>query len=333
MQHTFFNMPRPLSIKEIAKRIDSPDPCKNINIFDASPLHTAEENHISFFHNTKYVENLKTTKATAVLIEKQYAHLVPPHCVPLFTNKPYRDFAIILSLLYPRQKSRGTISPLASIHTKSKIGNNVTIGPFVVIEENAVIGNNSIIGPHTFIGTNVIIGKNAFIEDHVSIKYAIIQNDVFIKAGARVGQAGFGFHMDKNGHFDVPQLGCVRIGNNVHIGANTTIDRGSQSDTIIHDGVRIDNLVQIAHNVEIGENCVLVAQVGIAGSTKLGKFVVAAGQVGIAGHLNIGNFVKIAGQSGVTRNINDYEAVGGTPAHDVRDWHRQTIALKKLIKR
>jgi UDP-3-O-[3-hydroxymyristoyl] glucosamine N-acyltransferase len=333
MRHQFFGKPTPLSLNEIARKLGINQSLKEMQITDASPLGNALETHISFFHNSKYMDELKHTKASAILIEKQYAEYVPNGCTALFTNKPYRDFGLVLSLFYPKKESTGIISPLAAIDKTAQIGRNVTIGPFVVIEENAKVGDNSVIEAHTYIGRNVEIGNNAFVETHVTINHAIIQDEVFIKSGARIGQPGFGFHMDKNGHFDVPQLGCVRIGNNVHIGANTTIDRGSQSDTIIHDGVRIDNLVQIAHNVEVGENCVLVAQVGIAGSTKLGKFVIAAGQVGIAGHLNIGNFVKIAGQSGVTRHVTDHETVGGTPAQDVTDWHRQTIALKKLIKR
>lgn len=333
MRHNFFGNPAPLLLSDIAHKLHMPEPLKEIYISDVFPLSSALENHISFFHNSKYIDELKNTKASAVLIEKQYENYVPQGCIPLFTQKPYRDFGLVLSLFYPKKESSGIISPLASIDKTAQIGCNVTVGPFVVIEENVKIGDNTIIEAHTYIGKNAQIGKNALIEDHVSIKYAIIEDNVFIKSGARIGQPGFGFHMDKSGHFDVPQLGCVRIGNNVHIGANTTIDRGSQFDTIIHNGVRIDNLVQIAHNVEIGENSVLVAQVGIAGSTKLGKFVIVAGQVGIAGHLNIGNFVKIAGQSGVTRHVNDHETLGGTPAQDVTDWHRQTIALKKLIKR
>jgi UDP-3-O-[3-hydroxymyristoyl] glucosamine N-acyltransferase len=201
-----------------------------------------------------------------------------------------------------------------------------------VIEDGVVLGKNCFVGPNTVIEQGCSIGNNAVIESNVTISHAIIGDDVFIKPGARIGQPGFGFYMDEQGHFDVPQLGRVLIGNHVHIGANTTIDRGSQADTLIGNGVRIDNLVQIAHNVEVGDNSVLVAQVGVAGSTKLGRFVIAAGQVGIAGHLTVEDGVKIAAQSGLMRNVGKGETVAGSPAVPVRDWHRQTIALQKLAK-
>ena len=226
-----------------------------------------------------------------------------------------------------------TISDFSFIEPTAKIGNNCTISAFAVIEADVVIGDSCFIGPHCIIQKGTILGNNCHLEAHVVIGYAVVGNQVYIKPGARIGQPGFGFHMDEKGHFDIPQLGRVLIGDHVHIGANTTIDRGSFADTIIGKGVRIDNLVQIAHNVEVGDNSVLVAQVGIAGSTKLGKFVIAAGQVGIAGHLNIGNGVKIAAQSGLMRDVVDRETIAGSPAVPVRDWHKQTIALQRLTKR
>ena len=171
------------------------------------------------------------------------------------------------------------------------------------------------------------------LESHVTITNTIAGDRLYVKPGARIGQPGFGFHMDERGHFDIPQIGCVRIGNDVQIGANTTIDRGSQHDTIIGNFCRIDNLAQIAHNVELGDGCVIVSQVGIAGSTKLGKFVIAGGQVGIAGHLNIGDGVKIAAQSGIMRDVAPGETISGSPAVPIREWHRQTIAIQRLTKK
>jgi UDP-3-O-[3-hydroxymyristoyl] glucosamine N-acyltransferase len=255
---------------------------------------------------------------------------LPSTSIGLIVSHPYRAFGQITSLLYPQAFFHSEISPQSSIHPTAKIGRNCSIGAFTVIEENVIVGDNCFIGPNCVIQRGVTLGNNCYLEASITVGYALIGDNAYIKPGARIGQPGFGFHMDEKGHFDVPQLGRVLIGNNVQIGANTTLDRGSFSDTKIGHGVRIDNLVQIAHNVEIGDNSVLVAQVGIAGSTKLGKFVIAAGQVGIAGHLKIGNGVRIAAQSGLMKNVKDKETVAGSPAIPVREWHKQTIILKRL---
>lgn len=300
--------------------------------FTTGTLEQATPETISFFHNAKYLNDLKQTQAGVCLVTKEFAQYVPSHTVGLISEKPYRDFAKICAAFYPRYNTFEGISPTAYVCPTATLGENCTLAPGVVIGQDVVLGNNCFVGPNTVIEQACVIGDDAVIESNVTISHTIMGNKVFVKPGAKIGQPGFGFHMDALGHFDVPQLGCVVIGNNVHIGANTTIDRGSQTDTIIGHGVRIDNLVQIAHNVEIGDNSVLVAQVGVAGSTKLGRFVIAAGQVGIAGHLTVGDGVKIAAQSGLMRNVEQGETVAGSPAVPVRDWHRQTIALQKMAK-
>jgi UDP-3-O-[3-hydroxymyristoyl] glucosamine N-acyltransferase len=297
-----------------------------------SSLEQAKPNTVSFFHNAKYLNDLKQTQAGVCLVAKEFAEHVPSHTVALISEKPYRDFAKICAAFYPRHNTYQGIFPTAYISPTATLGENCTLAPGVVIGQDVILGHNCFVGPNTVIEQACVIGDHAVIESNVTISHTVMGNNVFIKPGAKIGQPGFGFHMDALGHFDVPQLGCVIIGNNVHIGANTTIDRGSQTDTIIGNGVRIDNLVQIAHNVEIGDNSVLVAQVGVAGSTKLGRFVIAAGQVGIAGHLTVGDGVKIAAQSGLMRNVDQGETVAGSPAVSVRDWHRQTIALQKMAK-
>jgi UDP-3-O-[3-hydroxymyristoyl] glucosamine N-acyltransferase len=224
-----------------------------------------------------------------------------------------------------------SIHPTAVIDESATIGDNCHIGSYVVIGRNAVIGSKTKIESHVSIGDHVHIGCDGFIGQSVTITNATIGDKVFIKPGTCIGQQGFGFHMDEQGHFDVPQLGMVEIGNDVQIGSNVCIDRGSLSNTVICDGTRIDNLVQIAHNVYIGAMSVIVAQAGIAGSTRLGRFVVLAGQVGLAGHLNIGDYVKVAAQSGLMRDVAAGETVAGSPAMPVRDWHKQTILLQRLI--
>lgn len=333
MRSSFFSPVQTLTVLDIATCLDAQfQGGADAIIEGVAPLSIAQKTDISFLHNVRYLGDLEKTQAGAVLIEEKYCDKVPDCVVKIICTSPYRAFGKIAQMLYPLEKSSGEISPLAFIDPSAKIGKNVTIEPFVVVKKGACIGNNCILKAHTVVGENVIVGDDALIFEHVTLSTCIIGKSAYIKSGARIGQSGFGFHMDERGHFDIPQLGCVRIGDDVQIGSNVTIDRGSQFDTIIGHGVRIDNLVQIAHNVEVGDHSVLVAQVGIAGSTKLGKFVVVAGQVGIAGHLSVGNFVKIAAQSGVMRNVEDNAVVAGSPAIHAPDWHRQTIALKNLVK-
>ncbi|MBP9753345.1 MAG: UDP-3-O-(3-hydroxymyristoyl)glucosamine N-acyltransferase [Proteobacteria bacterium] len=334
MNHHFLKTPKSLSVEAIAKQIGATiigDSSVVIN--DIASLSSANAGDLTFLHNSKYLSSAETTLASAIIVEEKYAHKVNHSCVRLVVESPYRAFGKAALLFYPKETSKNTISPLASINEDVTLGENITIEAFVVIKKGAKIGNNSIIKAHTVIGENVVIGNNTTIEPHVTLDYCFIGDNVYIKPGARIGQPGFGFHMDEKGHFDIPQLGCVIIEDDVHLGANTTVDRGSQSNTIIKKGTRIDNLVQIAHNVEVGEKCVLAAQVGIAGSTKLGRFVIAGGQVGIIGHLNIGDYSKLSVRSLITRSIRENDTVAGYPAVPIQDFHRQTIALKNLIQK
>ncbi|MGV8947747.1 MAG: UDP-3-O-(3-hydroxymyristoyl)glucosamine N-acyltransferase [Candidatus Paracaedibacter sp.] len=302
-------------------------------IADVSPLHKANSGHISCLHNPKYLDQFKKTKASACLVSADYARYAPKGVAVLISSKPYRAYGQVAALFYPPLQRGSTVSPLAAVHSSAKIGKNCYIGPFAVIEENTIVGDGCSIEANTVIGPGVELGEGCLISANVTISHALLGKRIVIKPGARIGQKGFGFHMDESGHLNIPQLGRVIIGDDVEVGANTTIDRGAEADTVIGCGTRIDNLVQIAHNVQLGENCVLVAQSGVAGSTQLGRFVVVAGQVGIAGHLNIGDGVKIAAQSGVMRDIAKGETVAGYPCVAVRNWHRQTVALKKLVEK
>lgn len=332
----FFNKHGPFALNDLAKatNVTLAQPNQgHLMIHDVTPLQDAGSGHLTFYHNTKYRDALARSAATACLIHPDHAASAPPHMALLLTSKPYRAYAHILGLFYTDPEPDTQISPLASIHPSAIVGENVSVGPFCVIRENVLIGANTVIGSHTVIERGVIIGNHCTLAAHVTISHATIGNHVLIKTGARIGQKGFGFDMDDAGHISVPQIGQVVIGDHVEIGANTTIDRGSAHNTIIGAGTRIDNLVQIAHNVVLGEQCVIVAQVGIAGSTKLGRFVIAAGQAGIAGHLEIGDFARIAAQSGLMKNVDARQTVAGCPAIPVRDWHKQTIALAKLIKK
>lgn len=297
---------------------------------DVATLHNAESQDVSFFHNKKYLEEFKNSKAGLVFCLPEFVKDAPPSMIALATPSPYRAYAQIASTFYPDlerslfQEERESISP------KAKIAPDVVIEPGAVIGPGALIGEGTCIGANAVIGAGVEIGKKCLIGAQCTVSHALLGNEVVLYPGVRIGQAGFGFFMDEKGHVTVPQLGRVIIGDRVEVGANATIDRGALEDTVIGPASRIDNLVQIAHNVRIGKGCVIVAQVGISGSTTLGDFVIAAGQAGLTGHLQIGDRVTIAAQSGVMRNVAAGETIAGSPAVPVKQWHRQSIALAKL---
>lgn len=329
----FFQKSSPIAIETLAKIIDAKVEINGALVTDVGPVDTLREGIIGCYHNTKYKSSLAQAKQGFCILKEEDRHLLGEGIIGLFSPTPYRAFGKAALYFYPNPISSGKISALADIHPSAEIGKNCQIDAFVIIKANAKIGENSIIRSHCVVGSHVQIGCDSVLEHRVTITNTIAGDRLYIKPGACIGQPGFGFHMDEKGHFDIPQVGCVRIGNDVQIGANTTIDRGSQHDTVIGNFCRIDNLVQIAHNVELGDGCVIVAQVGIAGSSRLGKFVIAAGQVGIAGHLSIGDGAKIAAQSGLMRDVSAGETIAGSPAIPIREWHKQTIALQRLLKK
>lgn len=332
----FFRNSGPYSLADIAQacqgEIHNCATPQTVLVHDVRPLNVATSQDLACYHNSKYLKDLKNTSAIACLIQADDVHQAPNHLPLLVVPRPYRAYAQILEHFYnqsPKQ-SESSIASTAIIDSSAKIGKNCRISDYVIIRKNVEIGDNCHIAPHTVIEPGVVMGQNCDVGPHVSISHTLMGNHITIKAGARLGQKGFGFDMDDRGHVTVPQLGRVLIEDYVEIGANTTIDRGSNADTQIGKGCRIDNLVQIAHNVILGDHCVLVAQVGIAGSTQLGKFVIAAGQVGIAGHLKIGNQVKIAAKSGLMRDVEDGQTVAGIPAVPVREHFRQVSYLSKV---
>lgn len=315
----FFKNMGPFTLNDLAKKINATIVNDTTNgsliINDVSSLQSARAGCLTHFHNTKYSDELLNTKASVCIIESKHASKAPDNLTLLIHPKPYRAYGLIANMFYGQDAKQPGISPLAHIEPSAKIGTGTYIGPF------------------TYIGDGVEIGENCQIDSHVTITNSIIANHVRIKTGAKIGQKGFGFHMDEEGPLNIPQLGRVIIHDYVEIGANTTIDRGSEPDTIIGQGTRIDNLVQIGHNVQIGKNCIIIAQVGIAGSTKLGNGVVVAGQAGLAGHLNIGDRVQIAAQSGIMRDIEKGQTVAGSPCVPAIIWHKQNVVLKKLATR
>ena len=332
----FFIKNNSLTLKQITDLTDAKilqEVDFSTEVVDIAPLELANEKELSFFINNKYRASFENSKAGFCFVADKFVKIAPSSMVLLVHPNPYKAYAMVANLFYPPENINNTISSNAIISSSAQIGKNCQIGNFVVIEDGVIIGDNSIIDHNTVIKKNVIIGRNAKIASNVTISHSIIGDNVMIHPGCRIGQDGFGFASDHTGHLKVPQLGIVRIGNFVEIGANTTIDRGSAHDTEVADMSQIDNLVQLGHNVKIGKACVIVAQVGIAGSTKIGDFSVLGGQVGVAGHLKIGSQVQVAAQSGVAQDIEDKQIMGGSPAISIRKWHRQNFCLQQLVNK
>ncbi len=300
---------------------------------DVASLEEGKSAHISFFDNVKYKDPLKSTKAGACFISPDFIDLCPKGTLPLLTKTPYKAYALTAQIFYPYAKPAPSISAHAVIESTAKIGKNVTIDSGVIIKAHAIIGEDTWIESNAVIGGNVEIGARCRIGMNATISHTLMKDDVCIYTGARIGQDGFGFAVDLTGHVKVPQLGRVLIEDHCEIGANTTIDRGAGPDTIIGQGTWVDNLVQIAHNVQIGKGCIIVSQVGISGSTHIGDFSVIAGQVGIAGHLKIGSNVQIAAQSGVMKDVPEGQTYMGSPAKPIRENMKQIAYLNKITRK
>lgn len=303
-----------------------------LTLSDVAPLDRAGAAHISFFDNPKYIEQFAQSQAAACFVKPKYAEQAPTAMTLLLTEDPYRCYALVAQHFYPRKIPVAGIAPTAMIAKTAKIAPDCCIEAGVVIGEDVEIGAGSIISANSVIEHGVKIGEHCQIGSSTTLSHTIIGNHVIIHRGVNIGQDGFGFALGRAGHVKVPQLGRVVIEDEVEIGSGTCIDRGTGPDTHIGAGTKIDNLVQIGHNVQVGRGCVIVAQTGIAGSTRLGDGVVLGGQVGLAGHLKIGSGAKVAAQSGVMEDIPAGTAVGGSPSVHVKDWHRQTLALARLSK-
>ncbi len=292
--------------------------------FNLKTISNSSENDLSFFSNIRYLNDLKKIKAKACLIEEKFISFLPENCYPIIVKDPYLALAFVSNLFNDENiQSNGIISNNTSINTNSKIEKNVQINSFTIISYNTEIKEGTYIGSNSSIGPNVIINKNVVIHDNVSISNSIIMENCIIKSGARIGGTGFGFEMKTKQKIN--HTGNVVIGKNSSIGSNTTIDRAVFDSTLVGEFSNIDNLVQIAHNVNIGNFAVIAAQVGIAGSTKIGNYVTIGGQAGISGHLVIGDNVTIAGKSGVTKNINNNAIIAGFPAKDIKLWKKEII--------
>ncbi len=290
---------------------------KNVSINDIKILDLAKNNDITFFHSLKYKDPLKFTKSNFILTTSKLSSHVPKKKIKLIVDNVLISVAQLTKYFYPNSLNEKVENNIIRTD-KMKKYRNVRFGSNVILGEKVKIGKNSYVGHNSIIGSNVIIGNNCAIGSNVIIKNTIVGNNVSILDGAVVGKKGFGFFPKKNKNISYPHIGMVIIGNNVEIGCNNTIDRGSLSNTIIGNNCFLDNQVHIAHNVKIGNNCIIAGQVGIAGSSSIGHNVMIGGQAGISGHLKIGNNVKIGGGSGVIKNIPDNAKVMGYPASDIK---------------
>lgn len=335
----FFDIAGPFTLAEIAAATQSEvrggDAEAQIKVNGIQPLSEASPAHLTFFENRKYLSQLLATKAAACLVSPQFADRVPAGTVPLVVRAPYRAFAQALALFYPdaMRSKAGAAGADERVSPSAMLEDGVEIEPGAIIGPEARIGRGTRIAAGAVVGYRVAIGRDCYIGPLVSVVHALIGDRVILHAGARIGQDGFGFAMSGQGHLKVPQIGRVIIQDDVEIGANSTVDRGALKDTIIGEGSKIDNLVQIGHNVVMGRHCVIVGQVGIAGSAELGDFVVMGGQSGLVGHIKVGNGAQIAGGSHAKDDVPPGAVLAGTPAKPFKQWAREVAAVTRLARR
>ncbi len=332
----FFAAPTPMTLTELAATTEAEilgDAPEGRSFVDVMPLRDAGPRHVSFLDNPLYIADFSASAAGACLVHPDHAGKAPDGMALLVTRDPYRAYARLAQAFYPSVPAKGTISPDADIDSSAVIGAGVHIDPGAVIGAGVEIGANSRISPNAVIADGCKIGSACYIGPVASLSHCLIGDRVILHAGVAIGQDGFGFAPGAESHMKVPQLGRVIVGDDVEIGANACIDRGTGPDTIVGAGSKIDNLVQIGHNVQIGRGCLIVAQSGISGSTRLGNLVMAGGQSGFAGHLVIGDGAKIAAQGGVIGNIEPGLTVCGMPARPIREFWKEVAFVKRLMKK
>lgn len=332
----FFSTDGPFTLKEIAgfagaEIAGGDDPSRSYR--GIAPLSSAGPDDVSFLDNKKYTDAFAVSRAGACIVEPAFADRAPTGMALLLTPQPYHAYAKVAAAFHKPLASHRGVSSTAVVDPTAEVADDASIGPGATIAANARIGAGSAIGANACIATGVSVGQDCRIGDNATLQCCIVGDRVIIHPGVRVGQDGFGFALGPEGHLKVPQLGRVLIEDDVEIGANSTIDRGTGPDTVIGAGSKIDNLVQIGHNVRLGKGCVIVAQVGISGSTELGDFVSIGGQGGIAGHLTVGAGAQIAAQSGVMRDLEPGAKVGGSPAQPMSTWLRGVATLEKLAQK
>ena len=301
----------------------------SLEIHGVAGIDEAQAGHVTFVSNPKYASKAKSTSASAVIVSSNFPDIPS---ATLRTPNPYLAFARAVEMFYKAPVPATGISSNASIAPTAKIGPGASIGPFAVIEEDVVIGSGCIIYPFVHIYKGAQIGNNFKAYAHVSVReYCRIGNGVILQDGVKVGTDGYGYaKQDDGSYYKIVQSGIVVLEDNVEVGANATIDRGTIGETRIRRGAKIDNLVQVGHASEVGENTLLCAQVGLAGSSKIGRNVILTGQVGVAGHLEIGDGVIVTAQGGVGQDVEPGKVVSGSPSMDNKLWLRSTALIKRL---
>ena len=321
IKNTFFKKQNNIYLSDILNVLGKKKLKKNPKINNISDINSAMMTDISFFNDFKYLEKLKKSKVKYVISHEKYFHKIKNYCYPILVKNVLKSVYDVAKIFYPNSMDDAVDfsvkKPDKNLYKKIKFGKNVLLGDKVKIGKNSIIGHNTIVESNVTIGSNCVIGNN------ILIKNCIMGNNVRVLDGSVIGKKGFGFFPKENKNLRYPHIGIVIIEDNVEIGCNNTIDRGSLSNTVIGKNTFIDNQVHIAHNVNIGDNCIITGQVGFAGSSKIGNRVMIGGQAGISGHLEIGNNVQIGGGSGVIKNIPDNSKVMGYPAKDIRNFIKE----------
>jgi UDP-3-O-[3-hydroxymyristoyl] glucosamine N-acyltransferase len=337
----FFPVERELTIGEIVAlthakpRAGTP---LDRRIGNIAPLDTARASDISFLDNKKYLGQLAVTRAGACLLKPHFEDAAPDALAVLVTAEPYRAFVAVARALFPGALRPSSLfggsgrAPSAQVHASARIEAGVTIDPLAVIGPGAEIGAGTLIAAGAVIGPGVAIGRDCAIGAGATVLCALIGDRVIIHPGARIGQDGFGYLPSPKGHQKIPQTRRVIIQDEVEIGANTTIDRGSTRDTVIGEGTKIDNLVQIGHNTSIGRHCLIAGQAGVSGSAVVGDFVMMGGQVGVVDHVNIGAGAVLGGRSAHMTDVPPGARWAGFPAEPVREWMKGVATLRRLAR-
>ncbi|OGW37964.1 MAG: UDP-3-O-(3-hydroxymyristoyl)glucosamine N-acyltransferase [Nitrospirae bacterium RBG_13_39_12] len=320
-----------MKLKELASLTDGeiigPPQSDDIEITGVSGINEAKKGDITFVSSKKFIKDLPGCKASCVIVKEPVSDL---DIIQLKVSNPYFAFAKLLEYFYIKPHKCIGISKDAFVSDKSKIATDVSIFPFSYISEGASVGTGTVIYPHVFIGENTIVGERCIIYPNVTLREGIkVGNRVIIHSGSVIGSDGFGYVFEKGRHYKIPQVGGVIVEDDVEIGSNVSIDRATTGNTIIGSGTKIDNLVQIGHNVKIGKNSIIIAQVAIGGSTEIGNYVTLAGQVGVADHAKIASETMIGAQSGIMGNVSK-GVYSGSPAMPHREWLKASALFAKL---